>query len=86
MHQFIIDQTLTSFMTQDSTQTQQSHPIHVTSSKDTNSGQIATRPGVDTVKPKEWIKVLLIDCKKVRLMMFSLNMMDYPMSFLSLFT
>ena len=35
--------------------------------------RLTTRPGVDMVKHKEWIKIV----KKVRLMLFSLNMMTY---------
>ena len=50
-----------------------------------------TRPGVDKVKPKVWSRYSLeisifIMVQKGTLMMFSLNMLDYPMSFLSLST
>ena len=38
--------------------------------------QLDTRPGVDKVKPKEWIKSTPD----------RLNMMNYPVSFLSLYT
>ena len=50
-----------------------------------------TRPGVDKVKPKVGFKYSLligifIMVQKGRLMMFSLNMLDYPMYFVSLST
>ena len=49
-----------------------------------------TRPGVDKVQPKVGFKYCLligiIMVQKGRLMMFSLNMLDYPMYFLSLST
>ena len=44
-----------------------------------------TRLGVYKVKPKEWIKFSRSIVKNVRWMMFSLIMIDYPMSFLSNF-
>ena len=52
---------------------------------------LETRPGVDKVKPKVWSRYSLeisifIMVQKGTLMMFSLNMLDYPMSFLSLST
>ena len=50
-----------------------------------------TRPGVDKVKSEVWFRYsltidILIRAQKGRLIMFSLNMLDYPMSFLPLST
>ena len=60
-----------------------------------------TRPRFDKVKPKGWFKYslqidwgvlwdwnagILIKVQQLSLMMFSLNMVDYPMSFLLLST
>ena len=48
-----------------------------------------TRPGVDKVKPKVWfsyslqIGIFIIIMVQGRLMMFSLNMVKYPLSFAS---
>ena len=54
---------------------------------------VKTRPGVDKVKPKVWFmySLYIIDwhfimVQQGRLMMFSLNMLYYPMSFLLLST
>ena len=48
----------------------------------------SARPGVDKVKPKELLTFVKINTynEKIRLVMFSLNMIDYPMYFLSLST
>ena len=50
-----------------------------------------TRPGVDNVKTKVWFRYFLwignfIMVQKGRLKMFSLNMLGYPMIFISLYT
>ena len=49
---------------------------------------IMTRSGVDKVKPKVWFKDagILIMMQQVRLMMFSLDIVDYSIFFLLLST